>query len=380
MRVRTIKLFDEYFGNRFSGSVLDHWDYEDMREDPKWRKGWISFDCALYDPTRRRIYLGITSFDADIFKAYDIRSDQFVDLGYGRIANEFDAKFHRSLVWGGDGCVYAAIALLHDADRYWDAPGSPIVKYDPVSGAITKLGVVAPHVYIQSIAIDNARNAIYCLCLPPERLASYDLNTGVATDLGLIGNSCGMAQGENIILDDDGCLWSNWAVLRAWQSAPGVDSVRLCKYDPRSRQMTFFKTGLPNPDGSHGFAKAEAFFNFGDGFLYASGANGSLYRLDTQTATAEYLFTPTPDRPSRLSSLVKAEDGIAYGVTGRQNDCELMRIDYKAGKFEKLGPMIDQDGKTLWQNHDIVRTDDGTLYVCENDNPYRSAYLWEVKL
>jgi hypothetical protein len=380
MNIRTIKLHDEDFGNEWFDAVLDQRDYADMKADARWRKNWISFDCALYDAERERIYLGITSFDSDIFKAYDIRQDCFVDLGYGSLANEFEAKFHRSLVWGADGCVYAAIALLHDVDNYWNAPGSPIVKYDPRSGAITKLGVVVPHVYIQSIAIDNTRNVIYCLCLPPERLAKFDLNTGTPTDLGLIGNSCAMAQGENVVIDDDGCLWSNWAVLRAWQSDPGVDSVRLCKYDPKTEQISFLNTGLPRSDGSHGFAKAEALFNFGDGFLYASGANGSFYRIDTQAGKAEYLFTPTPERPSRLSSLAKAEDGIAYGVTGREGKCELMRINYKIGTFEKLGPMIDQDGKSLWQNHDIVITDDGILYVCENDNPYRSSYLWEVKL
>ena len=30
--------------------------------------------------------------------------------------------------------------------------------------------------------------------------------------------------------------------------------------------------------------------------------------------------------------------------------------------------------------HDIVMTADGVLYVCENDNPYRSSYLWEIKV
>jgi len=29
---------------------------------------------------------------------------------------------------------------------------------------------------------------------------------------------------------------------------------------------------------------------------------------------------------------------------------------------------------------DIIRTNDGVLYACENDNPYRSNYLWEIKL
>lgn len=380
MKCRSLKLKNEQFGSAWYDQVEDHWDYDDMKADSRWRTSWISFDCALYDPERELIYFGITSFDADIFKAYDIKKGTFIDLGYKAVADPFDAKFHRSLVWGKDGCVYAAIALLHDADKYWKAPGSPIVKYDPKTGAITKSDPVLPHIYIQSIAIDNQRDVIYCLCLPPEKLAKFDIASGSVSDLGLIGNSCGMAQGENIVIDDEGCVWSNWGVLRAWQNSPGVDSVRFCKYDPRDNQVHFLKTGLPNPNGDHGYAKAEAFFNFHDGFLYASGANGSFYRVDPETGTAEYLFTPTPDRSSRLSSLVKAEDGVAYGVTGRSGCCELLRVYYKLGTFEKLGRIADEDSNALWQSHDLVIANDGTLYLCENDNPYRSSYLWEVRL
>ena len=190
----------------------------------------------------------------------------------------------------------------------------------------------------------------------------------------------GLAQGENIVQDDQGCVWSNWQATRAWQESPGPDAARLCKYDPRRDRMVFYPKGLPRPDGAYGTVKAEAFFNFHDGSLYASGASGSLYRLDPETADATFLFTPTPDRPSRLSSLVMAEAGVAYGVTGRQGRCELMRVHYERGTFEKLGEIRDNEGNALWQCHDIVRTDDGVLYVCENDNPHRSGYLWEIAL
>ena len=85
--------------------------------------------------------MGGGAFDADIFKAYDRKSDKFVDLGYASVADPFDAKFHRALERGPDGCLYGAIALLHCADRFLEAPGGAIVKYDPRSGVVTKLGV-----------------------------------------------------------------------------------------------------------------------------------------------------------------------------------------------------------------------------------------------
>jgi hypothetical protein len=78
--------------------------------------------------------------------------------------------------------------------------------------------------------------------------------------------------------------------------------------------------------------------------------------------------------------MAQAEDGIAYGITGREGQCELMRVDYRADTFEKLGEIRDDEGNALWQCHDIVITHDRVLYVCENDNPYRSSYLWEITL
>ena len=379
MKVRALKLQDVQYGNRWFDEAEDRWEYGDFKGREDWRKGWISFDCALYNADDNRVYLGITSFDADIFKAYDRGADRFVDLGYGRVADPFDAKFHRSLVKGRDGCLYAAPALLHDVDRWFEAPGAAIVKYDPKSGAIIKPGIPLPHVYIQSIVLDDSRDTIYCLCFAPEHLASFSLKTGEARDLGLIGTGIGgMTQGENLVLDDAGCVWSNWSLTRAWQNAPGVDSVRLCKYDPTQDRIAFFKHGLPHPDGSAGFAKSEGLFNFHDGFIYASGSNGSLYRVDPETGEARFLFTPTPDRRSRLSSMIRAEEGIAYGITGRDYQCELMRVDYRKGTFEKLGFVRDAEGDAMYQCHHLVLTDDGALYACENDNPYRSSYLWEI--
>lgn len=381
MKIKSLKLKNENYGNQWDDEVFDHWDYKDFKNSPAWNHGWISMDCALYDSRDNRVYLGITSFANDIFKAYDRGTGEFIDLGYADIANEFDAKFHRSLVKASDGTLYGAIALLHDCDRYFDAPGGGIVKYDPSTGEISKLSIPIPHVYIQSLVIDNDRGMLYGQCLAPEYAFSYNLATGEVKTLGLLGSGYGgMAQGENIVIDDEGCVWFTWSLTRAWQSAPGVDANRLCKYDPVQDKMIFFQEGLPKIDGSHGFEKPEAFFNFGDGAIFASGGNGSLYRVNTQSGVAERVFTPVADRPSRLSSLVKTEDGVAYGVTGRAGKCNLLKVNYSTGSCEILDEIKDMDGETLWQCHDIVVTNDNTLYICENDNPFRSSYLWEVTL
>lgn len=380
MQIRSWKLKEFDYGSQWFSEVQDRWIYDDFTVDRKWREGWISFDCALYHPMDDRVYLGITSFDATgIFKAFDRKAGKFIDLGYDRVADPFDAKFHRSLVEHRDGCIYAAPALLHCSDKYLDAPGAAVVKFNPCTGNMEKLGIVLPHVYIQALTLDSEREVLYCQCFPPEYLASFDLRTREVKNLGLLGSGYGgLAQGENLALDDEGCVWSSWSLTRAWQDRPGPDAIRLCKYDPREGRVRFFQHSLPRYDGSRGFAKLESFFNFGDRCMYASGGNGSLYRINIASAEAELLFTPTLDRPSRLSSMVKSTDGVAYGITGRNGQCELLCVNYKTGQFEKLGPIVDADGVAMYQCHDIVVTTDGVLYACENDNPYRSSYLWEI--
>jgi hypothetical protein len=381
MKITAHKLKDVNFGDEWASKVLNRWNYEDFRNDRRWREGWISFDCAHFEPAQRRVYLGITSFDADIFRAFDCVTKKFIDLGYGAVANPFDAKFHRSLVKTKDNTLIGAAALLHDVDDFWRAPGSPLIRYNLADGGIERLPAPLPHIYIQALSYDERRHLLYLLCFPPEKVAVINLKTGEVTDLGLIGSGYGgMTQGENIELDDDGCLWCNWSVTRAWQYAPGPDANRICRFDPEQKRFTFFKTGLPKPDGTYGTARVEAWFNFSDGHMYASGANGSFYRVNRETGEAKLLFTPTPDRPSRLTSLVKVEPGIAYGVTGREGWCELMRVNYLEGTFEKIGTIEDASGERMWQCHHIVYDGAGTLYACENDNPKRSSYLWEIKL
>jgi hypothetical protein len=379
MKCTTLKFYDHDFGNEWKDSVVDRWDYRHFQENPDWKRNWISFDCLCYYPGNDTVYSGITSFAAEIFRGYSRKDKKFVSTGYERIADPFDAKFHRSLV-EFDGCLYGAIALLHDIDRYWDAPGGAIIKYDPRTNRIEKLGIPLKHTYIQSIVIDREWGIIYGQTFTPERLFSFDINSRKTRDLGPIGSGMAMAQGENIILDDGGTVWGTWGLTRAWQSSPGVDQFRLWRYRPGADRIEFLSVGLPMPDKSRGFAKPEAFFNFGTGCLYASGPNGSLYRIETDSGRAHYLFTPIQDRRSRLASMALGPDGFAYGVTGRDGKCELLRFDPKREKYELLGPIRDGNGVNCWQVHDIIMLDDGTIYAGENDVPDRSGYLWEIKL
>ncbi len=113
--------------------------------------------------------------------------------------------------------------------------------------------------------------------------------------------------------------------------------------------------------------------------MYASAATGSLYRVDTEAGMGPSLNTPISDRRSRLTTLQLGPDGAAYGVTGRDGRCEVIRFDPETEEYELIGEVADGD-VSCWQVHDVAVASDGTIYAGENDNPYRSGYLWEIKL
>lgn len=381
MIVHSHKLKDRDFGDAWTEEVQDRWEHRDFIKDDGWREDWISFDGVVYHPGTERVYCGITSFAADIFKAWDCRKGCFIDLGFGEIADPYDAKFHRSMELTGDGAaLYTATALLHEIDTYWEAPGGGIFRHDIASGATEKLGIPLPHVYIQSIALDESRGLIYGMHYTPERLSLFDLSTRKATDLGPLGSATSMAQGENLVLDDDGCCWFGWGLTKAYQNEGGPNQYRLGKYDPHQSKIVYSPEGLPNADGSFGTAHLEGLFNLGTGCLYASGDNGSLYRVDTGTARATCLGTPIADRPSRLTSLALHADGYAYGITGRSGRTQLLRFDPNTETCELGDPIVDGAGIPMFQCHDIDITPDGVLYAGENDHPHRSSYLWEIRL
>ena len=190
-------------------------------------------------------------------------------------------------------------------------------------------------------------------------------------------------QAQNIELDDDGCAWSAWSVTRAWQNSPGPDSKRLCKYDPKQGKIIYFKTGLPKP-GSRTGLRTSMFDSMGYSIsvqaicLQPAGTARSIgsmrvremrptYQLRSKTGRVVYL-------PMKLGP-----DGWAYGVTGMEGKCEVIRFDPKTEKYDLLGSVSDGEDK-CWQIHDIAVSPDGAIYACENDNPMRSSYLWEIIL
>ncbi len=375
LKVRAISLHDHHIPD-WGNDIEDRYEYGDFVADPALRRQWISFDSVLADGNR--VYLGITSFDADIFRAYDRRADAFIDLGYSKIADKFDAKFHRALIRSRDGNIYGAIALLHDVDQYFDAPGGAIVRYNPDTGALSKIGIPIPHVYTQAMAIDEDRRIAYCQHFTPEYLSSTHLDTGEVRNLGLVGSGLAMGQGENIVLDAKGRLWGAWSVTRAWQNNPGVDQYRLFRYDPEVGRIEFFRHGIPHIDPAlPGADHIDGLIAAPNGMLYCGSKAGGLFRIDPETAEVTLIGSPVP--PRRIAAFDIGPDGHLYGIGGCFGHATLFRMDLQTEEYQVLGRIADPvRNASAWQIHCMSFAADGTLYGGENDNPRRSSYLWEI--
>ena len=378
MITKAHKLFDVTINN-WKSDIEDSYEYADMKADDNLRVNWISFDCILADSESDLVYCGITSFNADILRAFDRKNGEFLDLGFSKIADPFDAKFHRSLIKSSDGNIYGAIALLHDVDNYWKAPGGAIVRYNPVSGDIKKIGIPVPHVYIQSMVIDENRRAAYCQTFTPEYLASFDLDTGSSRILGLTGSGFGMGQGENIVMDSNGCVWGGWSVTRAWQNEAGLDKFRLYRYNPETDKIEFFRHGIPHMDNIHGYAHIDGMISAPNGFIYCGSDEGGFFRINPETAEVTLIGAPVP--PRRLAAFTIGKDGYLYGIGGKFGNASLFRMNLETEKYELLGQLYDQRlDLSAWQIHDMDMASDGTIFAGENDNPFRSSYLWEISL
>ena len=134
--------------------------------------------------------------------------------------------------------------MLHDVDRYGEAPGGSIVRYDTKSGRLEKVAIPFPHIYIQSLVLDRERRLLHGVTFTPERLFTYKIDTGEVIDHGPIGSALEMAQPERPVLDSRGRLWCTWGVTRAFMDSTGSHPIRLLSLDPDTNTVKHYDYGI----------------------------------------------------------------------------------------------------------------------------------------
>jgi streptogramin lyase len=193
-----------------------------------------------------------------------------------------------------------------------------------------------------------------------------------------------MSQPHCAALDRRGRLWGTWGESRAFEYTLSSVPVRIFCYDPDQQRFTWFQHGFPKTHAAD-LARIDHMFLGNDGFIYAGTVAGGLSRLDPETGQVESLGKPFPGQ--RLAGLVQGPDGLIYGAGNEwegpdgEGAARLFVFDPAASQLEDLGRIYDEDRQAgAVKVHMLVATNDGTLYAGENDNIYRSSYLWECKV
>jgi hypothetical protein len=379
MKTEALVLKDQGFTN-WHRAVSGRWSIEDLRRDDSYRESWISFDCLAWDAERHAMFLGLTAISGDIFWKFDTHTSEFSSLDFGRVGDRFDAKFHRSLTRDADGSYLVATAMLHDMDQQHHAKGGKLVRYRPDLDSYEVLSVPVPPHYIQSIVLDTTRRRVYGFTYPGEYLFMYDLEAGIVQKLAYVGNGRMICQPHCAVLDQDGCLWGTWGENRAFEDEQGPMPIRLFRYDPRTDTFDWYPYGPPT-SGSHDSGRVDHMLLASDGMIYIGGVSGALTRLDPSNGEVQSLGKPFAG--SRLAGLVQARDGYIYGAgnEGMDRDGEgaarMFRYDTANGTTEDLGRIYDASRQAgAIKVHMLAEGEDGVLYAGENDNLWRSSYLW----
>lgn len=383
IKVRSYAIRDRKFEN-WQTEVEGRWTYRDLLADQAYRNDWVSLDCLAWHARDRALYVGLTAMSNDIFYRFDADSGHFESLGFSRVADQFDAKFHRALEVDSDGAVWGATALLHDQDDQSRAAGGKIVRYLPDSGELRVAAVPVPHHYIQSIKLDPVRRVIYGFTYPGEIFFAFDLDSNTTREIAFIGNSLMICQPHGFAIDGSGAVWGTWGETRAFEDHPGPEPIRLFRYDPDTREVEYFRHGLPRiATGDRG--NVDHMILGSDGDIWVGTAAGVLARIATRTGDVTYVGKPFPGK--RLAGVVEASDGYIYlaGNSGyddtKDGSSRLARLNPDSRSFEDLGPIRDEEREaSAAKVHMMVEGEPGRLYCGEDDNIYRSSYLWRIDI
>lgn len=383
--------------------IVGRWHYRDLVADAEWRDGWISFDAVTFNPDDGKVYCGLNSIDGDLLYRFDGNTGEFTCLNTRRWTNPFDVKIHRALLYNRqDRCFYFGTSLLHDVDQQREAPGGKIVRYDPAADRFDLLGVPVPMLYIQSIAADFGRGKIYGFTYPAEALFEFDLATQRGEVLAYTGNAMFLSQPHSPAVDAEGWLWGTYAETRAWDEKLSDVPVRLFKYHPDGRRFVWFDHGLPrkadpvqllaDPPGPPDAASALDETRHGDDFgfcdsmaydgrryIYIGTVAGVLCRIDTHTDRVEKLANVMAS--GRFPALTVADDGTLYGAGGMKGHTQIIRYrpgDHHIDSFHNLvDPVVNDRPARI---HELAVDAQHRLYLAENDNHWRSSYLWTATL
>lgn len=338
--------------------------------DETLREKWISFDCLLYLPQNKLVYVGLTALNGDIFYTFDPHTGEFISLDYPAGGDRYAHKIHKSLQLAPDGFIYGAVATLGDVDIWPFARGGEIFRFNPQVRQFEPVCIPIAHDYIQGIILDKARHILYGDTFPGRKLFRYDLVTGEIRELAMFGN----VSTEQLFLDAQGGLWHHYE-LAQW-----AGRFPLLRYDPDRDLIEYLNLDLPDIASTGPKASfVDSALMTRDERLYLGTASGALILLNTQKRKLEYLGKPLPG--PRLKGLLEMPNGLILGAGGSKYETFLFSYDPATRAFQNLGLIQDtRDGTRCWLAHDACLIDPQTLVIAETDNPQRASCLYRITL
>lgn len=105
---------------------------------------------------------------------------------------------------------------------------------------------------------------------------------------------------------------------------------------------------------------------------------GVLARIDIETGEVEKICHLMS--AGRLPALAIDRAGNIYAAGGMKHHTRLFRWNPRSKALFDYGEIIDKrTGEKPSRIHEIAIDGKGNIYLAENDNHYRSSYLWIVK-
>ena len=329
---------------------------------------WAAPTCLLCHPGNGLIYVGLTALDGDLLYTFDPKTGEWESCGYPAGEDIYATKLHQSLLLDDDGLIWGAVATLYDPNHWPDAPGGQIFTFDPKNREFQFFGAVNEHDYIQGIVMDKKRGLIYGDTWPGNLFFRFDMATKEYRILTCFGKPIT----ERMVIDDDGGVWHLWDFFQFSRR------YALFRYDPNRDEIEFLKDDLPNLGSTAYAQQIGSGLNGGDGYLYFGTVGGAVARVEPRERRVEYLGKPLVQPGCK--GFVLGPGDLLYGAGGIQGDTHVFSYDRRRHSFTYLGPLETAAGIRCWLVHDMVRSDDGRLWLAECDVPDRAGYLWEVEV
>ena len=231
---------------------------------------------------------------------------------------------------------------------------------------VADLGRAVPGESIFALTIDRKARMIYGLTSPNAHLFEYSIATGKFNDLGVVAKK--IPWGEKF---EHAKMMSRMLVVdRNGNVFASGENGSFYRLDAKSQTLQELPIHAPAVPGREMWTRVDAFLLDPSGAIYGGTSDGYLFRLDPKRLTVTNLGKPL--NQYRIAGLARGPDGKLYGVGGDKEEmARLFSYDPSTGAYDVLG-FVDVNRRPYytWQAYVVgaLACDGyGTVYIGENE-------------